>query len=85
MGIDTETQFIGNVGTGVKTEQGEYTAGSELVYVPTTLTTLLGGIAVGEITDPCSGYAKSICEGPTIEFVLSDATPGSIMYMAWGW
>ena len=84
-GFDPDVQFVCTV-PGAKLELGEYTVtDTSTSFVPSTFTNLIGGICVGELTDKCVGYAASLCEGPVIEFVLSDATATTINYVAWGW
>jgi len=88
MGMDLDTQRVGTLGSAsVRVECGEFTnSGDGTVFIPTTFTTLLGGLAVGDLTDGMSGRAVSLCEGPTIRMAFNDSTGSAIVsYVAFGW
>ena len=86
MGFDLENQRFGTVPGGVRIECGCITAsGDGTVFVPTGLTKLYGGLCCADLTDSCSGYAASLCEGPTIQFAMTDSTGNAtVNYIAWG-
>lgn len=87
-GIDLANTRMGVLASaGVKVQIGEYTnAGDGTVFVPTEFATTVWGICHGDLTDPCSGYANSICEGPTIKFTMMDSTGSTgITYIAFGY
>lgn len=87
-GFDLANTIYGVVPTaGASVQAGEFTADGDAtaVFVPTNFSHVVYGVAAGDITDPCSGYAVSLCEGPTIAFQMSDATITGITYVAFGW
>jgi len=87
-GIDLGNTRMGVIPTaGVHIQTGEYTvSGDGTVYVPTEFQTTVWGLCVGDITNACAGYANSICEGPTIRFIMNDQTSVSgITYIAFGY
>jgi hypothetical protein len=52
--------------------------------IPTNFTTLIGGILIcGNAT--AHGRAMSICEGPTVDYTVSDSTGGPFFYIQFGW
>ncbi|MCK5017672.1 MAG: hypothetical protein KAS32_11465 [Candidatus Peribacteraceae bacterium] len=86
-GMILDNQRAGTLPGGLRIECGDFTnSGDGTVFLPTGLTKLLGGLAVGDLTDPMAGRAVSICEGPTIRMAFNDSTgSGSIAYIAFGW
>jgi hypothetical protein len=87
-GIDLANTFMGTLPTaGGHFQMGEFTnSGDGTVFVPTTFTNKVVGLAYGDLTDSMGGYANSICEGPTIKFSMADSTGSAgITYIAFGW
>ena len=86
-GFNLDNQRAGTLPGGLRIEAGEYTnAGDGTVFIPTTFTKLLGGVAVGDLTNHMPGRAVSICEGPTIQMAFTDSTGCTrINYIAFGW
>lgn len=86
-GFDLENQRAGTLPGGLRIEAGEFTTAADgTVFLPTGFTKLLGGIAVGDLTNPMIGRAVSLCEGPTIRMAFTDNTgAASIDYIAFGW
>ena len=90
-GFDLDMQKSGTLPGGLRVECGEYTALDSTpydgtVFIPTHFTKLIFGMAVGDITDHCVGHAVSICQGPTIQMALTDASGATkIDYIALGW
>jgi len=87
MGINLDNQRAGTIPGGVRFECGCITASADgTVWVPTTLTKVLGGMCVADLTDSCGGYVQtSFCVGPTIQFSMTDSTGNtSVYYVAWG-
>ena len=86
MGLDFNQQSFGTLPGGLRIEAGEYTVSDPTgCEVPTGLTKLLGGICCGELTDHACGYASGLNTNGTIEFVMSDATLGTMHYIAFGY
>lgn len=90
-GFDLELQKFGTLPGGLRVECGEYTHLDSTpfdgtVFIPTTFTKLIAGMAVGDITDHMVGHAASLCEGPTIQMTLTDGSAATkIDYIAFGW
>ncbi len=81
----TSIQKLSSLSGGSGVEYGCWsgTGASTTQAVPTTFQTLVGGIMIGNGTT--HGRALSICEGPTIDFTIADATDGPLFYIAFGW
>ena len=87
-GIDPENTRQGVIPTaGMNVQVGEFTnAADGTVFVPTQFLHKVYGLCVGDLTDGCSGYANSICEGPTIRFRMVDnSNMTGVTYIAFGW
>jgi len=85
-GFELDNQHSATIPGGVRIECGDFTnAAGATLDVPTQFTKLYGGVAYGDLTNACGGRAASLCEGPTIHFVLTDSTGmASVAYVAWG-
>lgn len=84
----TVFQRAATFGTGGKIEYGEFTSGtgSKSVSIPTRLSKVVMGMAIEDGTDGVQGTpTNQDVTGSTIDFTMSDATFGSLHYIAMGW
>jgi len=87
-GIVLEDTRMGVIPTaGVNLQVGEFTNSADgTVFIPTNFQHQVWGLCVGDLTDPCSGFARSLCEGPTIKFSMLDSSGmATVTYIAFGW